>query len=69
MKKNTVQELRNKDVLYLRQRVREACMRQERLRFDIRSGKTNARKEENELRREIAVAWTLITEKETHHHE
>lgn len=69
MKKSKRNELRTKDIEQLLQHIKEARAKQAQLRFDIKAGKTAARAEERALRREIAVALTLIKEKEINHHE
>jgi ribosomal protein L29 len=64
MKKDRIKELRAKTVDELLSLSTSLKEKLERLKFDLKSGKTAVIKEIRSLKKEIAVILTLIKEKE-----
>jgi ribosomal protein L29 len=65
MKKSLRNELRAKDPQVLAHQISELRAKYAKLKFDIASGKTAARKEAQAIRREIATMLTILGEQKT----
>ncbi|BCX16140.1 MAG: hypothetical protein KatS3mg098_369 [Candidatus Parcubacteria bacterium] len=66
MKADKLKELRTKEVKELETMVMDLKEKLEKLRFDLKSGKTASIKDIRRIRKEIAVIMTIINEKKKH---